>query len=254
MTQFWLIRHGQSEMNAGAHADNPASSPLTERGRQQIQAMVAHIPQRPDLIVSSEYVRAVESAEMLRQRFPDVPYETWPIHEFTFLALEKYINSAMKGLGPEYFKYWWRSRPDHQDGPGAESFNEFLARVDATLERMRQSRHNFVVVCGHGWFNRALIWQMLNRVHLSGYKRLGWSKKVRLDHSPPGSILAKYSWSRLLLPRNRMLHFLTFCGGVAVPNGAIMKFFSTVDNRLIFEGIFADHLPDEIRGSGIFDK
>ncbi|MBI3160499.1 MAG: histidine phosphatase family protein [Chloroflexi bacterium] len=254
MTQFWLIRHGQSELNAGGHANSPASSPLTDLGRQQIEAVVAHIPQRPNLIVSSTYARAAQSAEMLRLRFPDVPHETWPIHEFTFLAAEKYARKGMKGLGADYFRYWWRSRPDHVDGEGAESFNQFLARVDATLDRMRRSEHNFVVVCGHGWFNRALVWQMMNRVRLNGYKRLGWSKKVRLDHSPPGSILAKYSYSRLLLPRNHMLHFLTFCGGVAVPNAAIMKFFSTVDNRLIFEGIFADHLPDDIRGSGIFDK
>ncbi|TAK14075.1 MAG: histidine phosphatase family protein [Anaerolineae bacterium] len=254
MTQFWLIRHGQSEMNAGSHAESPASSPLTALGRQQIQAMVEHIPQRPDLIVSSEYVRAVESADMLRQRFPDVPYEVWPIHEFTFLAEDKYTRAGMKGLGREYFKYWWRSRPDQPDGPGAETFNDFIARVDTMLDRMRDSPHNFVIVCGHGWFNRALVWQMMNRVRLNGYRRLGWSKKVRLDHSPPGSIMAKYSSARFLTLRNHMLHFLTFCGGVAVPNGSIMKFFSTVDNRLIFEGIFADHLPDEIRGSGIFDK
>jgi broad specificity phosphatase PhoE len=254
MTQFWLIRHGQSEMNAGALADTPASSPLTELGRQQIEAVVAHIPQRPDLIVSSSYTRAAESADMLCQRFPDVPRETWPIHEFTFLAIDKYMRNGMKGLGGEYFRFWQRSNPDHVDGNGAESFNQFLIRVDATLDRMRRSQHNFVVVCGHGWFGRALVWQMMNRVRLNGYKRLGWSKKVRLDHSPPGSIMAKYSFASLILPRNRMLHFLTFCGGVAVPNGSILKFYSTVDNRLIFEGIFADHLPDDIRGSGIFDK
>ena len=79
-TQLWLVRHGQSEGNVArdrAHlhnaevldiAERDMDVPLSQLGRQQAQALgrwLAVQDERPDVVIVSPYVRAVETAEII---------------------------------------------------------------------------------------------------------------------------------------------------------------------------------------------
>src|SRR5262245_709170 len=68
----WLIRHGESESNAGTPSAEPGASPLTARGREQAAGLAATLPEPPTLIVASPYRRAAQTAEPTAARFPDV--------------------------------------------------------------------------------------------------------------------------------------------------------------------------------------
>ena len=58
MTDVLLIRHGESESNAGFPTPNPESVDLTNRGHQQAREVSKYLLQAlliPDLIVTSSY-------------------------------------------------------------------------------------------------------------------------------------------------------------------------------------------------------
>ena len=81
-----LIRHAESAANAGLATTAPDSIPLTEKGQLQARAIADSITSAPDLIISSPFERAIATALPTTERFPHVPFETWPVEEFTYLS------------------------------------------------------------------------------------------------------------------------------------------------------------------------
>lgn len=86
MRTVWLIRHAQSESNFGLPSFIPAAPPLTPLGIEQARYVAGAFSERPNLIVTSPYVRTQQTAQPTLERFPDVPQEEWPVQEFTYLA------------------------------------------------------------------------------------------------------------------------------------------------------------------------
>src|SRR5438270_13987087 len=84
-TRIILVRHGQSVTNAGGRAADQVSNLLTELGRAQALGFSERLTCKPALIVVSPFLRAQQTAEPLRRRFPDVPVEECPIQEVSFL-------------------------------------------------------------------------------------------------------------------------------------------------------------------------
>lgn len=153
-----LIRHGESAANAGRPTDDPASIQLTLQGEEQARLAAGKIDS-PDLIVSSPFVRAMSTAQALRDRYPDVRFEEWPIHEFTYLDPTRCAGTTVADRREWVREYWGRSDPHHIDGPGAESFAQFLQRVLSFLHRLKSlPADHRVAVFGHGQFFNAARW------------------------------------------------------------------------------------------------
>lgn len=90
-----LVRHGQSTGNVNLPTQDHASIPLTALGEEQAKRLSTRIDARPDLIVTSSFRRAQQTAEPLRERFPDVPVEVWPeTAEFTYLSPSAAAHAA----------------------------------------------------------------------------------------------------------------------------------------------------------------
>jgi probable phosphoglycerate mutase len=70
--RVWLIRHGQSESNAGLPTNGPAVTPLTAIGREQAERVAGAFTEPPALIVASPFIRARQTAEPTRRCFPAV--------------------------------------------------------------------------------------------------------------------------------------------------------------------------------------
>jgi broad specificity phosphatase PhoE len=157
-SEIWLVRHGQSESNANFTTSAPHSSRLTERGWHEAHLFAQFLDRRPDLLIVSPYVRAIESARPLREKYPDTPMAQWPIEEFTYLPPLAYQGTTAVQRRPLIEAYWQKSDPDFRH-PGAESFTNFLVRVNAALERMKKLR-GFTVIISHGHVMR-LLWQIL---------------------------------------------------------------------------------------------
>lgn len=157
--QIDLIRHAESTANIGLPVDRPDNVPLTDKGRQQALALsrTFNAASPPDLIVVSAYSRTAETAAPTIARFPDVPCEVWPVHEFTQLAVAKYHGTCWNDRTSDNSNYWSRNDPDYIDGPGAESFSQLIARVDETIERAARLPHKHTAIFTHGMFMRALF-------------------------------------------------------------------------------------------------
>jgi broad specificity phosphatase PhoE len=156
-TRILLVRHGQSVANAGGAAPDHITNPLTELGRAQAKAFADSFNCMPTLFLHSPFLRTRQTAEPLLQRFPDVPVEEWPIHEFTYLEPTRHNGTNETQQMPHILKYWERPNPAYLDGPGAETFTQFLDRARSAILRFAQMAHGgCVVVFTHGFMMQAI--------------------------------------------------------------------------------------------------
>jgi probable phosphoglycerate mutase len=86
MKTIWFIRHAESEANAGLAKTYPDTIPLTLKGFTQARLLAEPIATEPDLIITSPYLRTQQTAQPLADKYPLVPTERWPKHEFNFLS------------------------------------------------------------------------------------------------------------------------------------------------------------------------
>lgn len=62
--KLWILRHGEARQQARSDAERE----LTEHGRQEVLASAGHLKgQPPEVIIASPYVRAQQTAELVRQ-------------------------------------------------------------------------------------------------------------------------------------------------------------------------------------------
>ena len=146
-----FLRHAESAANAGLPTSDPGGIPLTENGKKAAErTALEYDGEIPELIVVSPFLRARQTAEPFIARFRDAKVETWPVQEFTYLCPEKCVGTTYTERKPMVEAYWHDASPAYVDGPQAESFEEFIARVMEALDRLRErAEENILVVC-HG--------------------------------------------------------------------------------------------------------
>jgi broad specificity phosphatase PhoE len=152
-----FIRHGESTGNAGFATRDLSQIGLTEKGWHQAEELARSWAERPTRIIVSPYVRARLTAQPTIDRFPGVPVEQWPVHEFTYLEPSRWNGTSRKSRLSAIEAYWQAADPEYQDGPGAESFAKLLRRVENALNRLANgSDCGNVLVFTHGQFMQAV--------------------------------------------------------------------------------------------------
>lgn len=216
MLKVWFIRHGQSQANAGEKTSDSSGIELTELGRKQADYIGNYFERDPDLIVSSPYLRALQTAQFLTSRVPNAPFEIWPVQEFTYLSQERCRDTTVTERGPMAGEYWDRYDPHYVDGDLAESFASLMTRVDSMWNILLEMRGDkWVVLFSHAMFIKAALWRWLhpdNRV------------------TPKG-----------------MRHYRNFLYSFPIPNGAILE--ADFDRNLSFGPPWTEHFPDDLRGA-----
>jgi probable phosphoglycerate mutase len=155
MTSVWFIRHGESMSNAGEVAVDRGSTKLTDKGQEQARCAALKITRQPNLIVVTPYIRTHQTAQPLRERYPNVPCETWDLFEFSALSDENYVSRTWMQRRPMMRDLWERNDPEYVDGTGAESFAGMLGRINTALERLRTYKDKFIIVYAHGYIIQA---------------------------------------------------------------------------------------------------
>jgi probable phosphoglycerate mutase len=155
-TRVLLVRHGQSLANSGGKTSDHIQNPLTPLGHTQAQNFAEQLDCQPSLIAVSPFPRAQQTAEPILQRFPHSPVEEWPIEEFTFLDTTLYHNTSEADRSPFITAFWNRADPAYVDGPGSESFTQFLSRTREAIHRLISlNPGGCVVLVTHGYFMQA---------------------------------------------------------------------------------------------------
>jgi len=208
---FILVRHGQSESNAGLPTLHPETIELTELGRAQAGLTAAVLP-RPALIATSSYRRAQATAEPFRCRWPAVSTTVWPVHEFTFLDPVRWSGTTAADRRAAVNAYWDRADPLYVDAPGCESFAELLERAMDLTRLVRTVAGEPVVIFTHAMFVRALVWV--------------------LTHGPR------------CVAGGGMTRFREFARGYSLPNCSILAIETGA--RAICHSVSLDHLPAQL--------
>ncbi|MBN2116891.1 MAG: histidine phosphatase family protein [Anaerolineales bacterium] len=211
MKEVWLIRHGESEANAGLVTSMPDLISLTEEGHRQAAKVSALIPAVPSLIVFSPYLRTQQTARPTLERFPQVERQEWNIQEFSFLSPALCKNTSRMERRPLVEEYWQRCDPFYIHGEGAESFADLYHRVCAMYRRIEQIEDGLVLIFGHGQFTRMFLLSLLLR-------------------------------PREVTPQ-LMQEFIWFDKVFEIPNGGIFK-VRFYGREPFISGLISDHLQD----------
>jgi len=185
MKHVRLIRHGESAANAGKASRDHASIPLTPKGVEQASLVAGSFAQAPDLIVASPFSRAQATAMQTVTAFPSVPFEIWPIHEFTYLEPARCINTTVAQRRDWVEGYWAKSDPAFTDGEGAESFLDFISRAQSFLSRLADHPAHDIAVFSHGQLINAVAW-LIERSpqEIDGRAMADWREYEITNHVP----------------------------------------------------------------------
>jgi broad specificity phosphatase PhoE len=163
---IYFVRHGESEANAARRFAGRSDSPLTERGREQAEAVAAVLAKVPfDRIVSSPLSRCRDTAIVIARRH-QLPVDLEP--DLVEIDVGERTGSPfdeVRGL-PE-----WRD-----DGfvawPRGETLDQVLDRAHGVITRIAaENAGQRVLVVGHGGVTRILMSHFLGLL-------------PRLDRSP----------------------------------------------------------------------
>ncbi len=189
MKEIWLIRHAESEANAGLRTTVPAEVALTARGIAQAQLIANLFEQSPALVIVSPYLRTRQTAGPLLKKFPDAIVQTWPMQEFTYLSLASAGNSTFAERKPLADAFWTRSDPAYCDGAGAESFASFWQRAQDAIDKIVSDAPDKTVIFCHAQFARAMLWQMLVEQTVTSEVMRGFYLFMRAVNIPNTAII-----------------------------------------------------------------
>lgn len=143
--ELWLVRHGETPASRGQTLAGWVDVPLTERGREEAQALRSVLAdERFESVWSSDLVRAVTTARLAWGE----PRTERRLREIHFGSLEG--------------RYWpdldlaYRQGLERFEGfvaPEGESFDGFRLRVSSFIEELKPGRH---LVFTHGGVLRLL--------------------------------------------------------------------------------------------------
>ncbi|SEN03344.1 Broad specificity phosphatase PhoE [Loktanella fryxellensis] len=130
MTRLWLIRHGPTHQTAmTGWRDVPAD--LSDSAA--LARLSAYVP-APALVVSSDLIRAVTTADAIaqdRQRLPHDP----DLREIDFGAWDGLHYTQVAARDPVLSRAFWDT-PGDLAAPEGESWNVMTARVTAAIDRV----------------------------------------------------------------------------------------------------------------------
>lgn len=185
MKHVRLIRHGESAANAGIASLDHASIPLTPKGVEQARLVAGSFVQAPDLIVASPFSRAQATAIQTVAAFPSVPFEIWPIQEFTYLEPARCTSTTVADRREWVEAYWAKADPGFTDGEGAESFLDFIARAQYFLECLAEHPGQDIVAYSHGQFINAVAWLIERKpLGIDGVSMVNWREYEIANHVP----------------------------------------------------------------------
>ncbi len=134
MKQIYFIRHAETNMNRRLYHQGP-DEPLSESGRTQVAALIDYLKEQGiDTLISSDYARARETAELVSKAL-GLPYSIEPsVREFG-RPFTLYGHHHLSLASFRYFFDLYRHRLDLLwDKEGAENLAHVRERVrDARL-------------------------------------------------------------------------------------------------------------------------
>jgi len=152
MTDYILVRHGQTQWNKEGKYTGQSDIPLNETGEKQAIAISKKVLSlRPAIIYASDLKRAVRTAELIRDKAEHVPLITdkrlREIHQGEWEGLQE--QEIKKRFENQFAKR--KDNPLDTAPPGGETIGDVYQRVrDFLREKNDQHQEQNVLIVAHG--------------------------------------------------------------------------------------------------------
>jgi len=188
-----LVRHGESEANAGGLLVGRAESPLTAAGRDQVAALARRLSaHHVGRVVSSPLGRAQETARALGLG----PVEIDP--RWVEVDYGSYEGQALQAVPAEVWRSW-RADPAYRP-PRGESLEEVGARVRAACDELfeqdgagARGEADVVVVSHVSPIKAAVAWALGAGDDLAWRLQLSTGSLTRVGWGAAGPVLTGYN-------------------------------------------------------------
>ena len=158
MKRLYLVRHGETEWNAGNKVQGSIDIPLSEKGRAQAKLLAGYLKNlpRPQKIFSSTLSRAQETAEIIAGALELENPEANPL--LREIDCGEWEGRTFDELLREYPKEYamWRMSSSYKC-PGGESVEDVRERITRFFLEAGAALPETVLMVTHGLFNRAML-------------------------------------------------------------------------------------------------
>jgi broad specificity phosphatase PhoE len=168
-----LVRHAQSLANAGGATMPNREIPLSSLGRQQAQRLVSLLPRSPERVIVSGMLRTQQTAAPYCAHTGVEAAIDETLNEFSLV--DHNLIQGMDGAQRRAFvhDYWNRPNPQRRWGAGADTFVEFVGRVDTFLASVQRHEPS-TIVFGHGIWLAMLKWRLMGNSAITPSDMLGF--------------------------------------------------------------------------------
>lgn len=164
MKQIYLIRHAQSEANAGLVIRPNHDIALTSLGHTQATEVAdwlyARVP-KPDGVFISEMIRTHQTAAPYLTRSHQQAQMLADLSEFNYLDYGRICNLQFSELLSIADNYWQQADVDFYDGAETDSYCDFVKRVAQMRAYFHALPDGVYVAFTHGMWLGMLMWQLL---------------------------------------------------------------------------------------------
>lgn len=165
MKTLYLVRHGETDHNAGGRAMGQMDVPLNARGLEQALQTAEFLRRYPvEHIVSSDLSRAMSTAQPLAEALGLAVVSDQRLRELSFGILEGRTVAECEVEDPDAVARW-RSGDFDAALPGGESRRSLMARTRAVLDEIAAGPHAHLALFSHGGTLNALHTHMIEHGH-----------------------------------------------------------------------------------------
>ena len=190
-----FIRHGKTATDNPEKCHGSTDIDLSEEGYHQAELLAEHFRiSKIDAIYSSTLKRGVATAEIIARPHNLKVIPASELNEVNFGQIEGITFEEACGLFPEVTELW-RCGSTKICFPLGERFQDFAARVNSFLDRLKDFRDDdAIVLVGHGGPFKVMLCTLLN-LPLEHYWqfRFEMASVSIIDIFPNGAMLEKLS-------------------------------------------------------------
>lgn len=149
MKRFFLVRHGETELNASGVFYGYTDCPLNEKGKAQSKLVGEYLSKIVfNKVYSSPFIRAVDSKNILlaenenKESYEEIYDDR--LKEINFGILENKFVEDIEKMDPEYWKLYFKGWPDVA-APEGENFVAFFSRVKSFFSEVMNTDQSEVM-------------------------------------------------------------------------------------------------------------
>ena len=160
---IYLVRHGQTNWNILGKTQGHGNSDLTEKGIDQAKDLADAMVKYPiDYIYSSDLGRAVQTAEIIADKFDKEVIATPSLREMGFGEWEGLLIKEIQEKYGDVYKTW-RNEPHLAEIPGGETLHIIKERTDKFLKELNEKYDGkHIVLVTHSVTARVILLSVLN--------------------------------------------------------------------------------------------